>query len=147
MALSKNHFQLVGNVTRVPTLKYTQTGTAVTNLDIATNKGIKQQDGTWKDVATFHQVTVWGKTAEAVAKFQKGAKVMAEGHIEYSTYEKEGQKHYKTNLVADMVIGFLPAKEPSIDDDFPDNPQTQAKKAPSDEKPVSTDDPNGPPPF
>lgn len=129
MALSKNHFQIIGNLTREPVLKYTQSGTAVTNLDIATNKGVKQSDGTYKDVPTYHRVTVWGKTAEAVVKFQKGVKVVAEGHIEYSSFEKEGQKHYVTNLVADMVIGFLPSKEPSIDDDFPDNPQTATKKA------------------
>lgn len=119
MAFSINRVTLLGNVTRDPELKYTQGGTAICNLNIATNRSIKKGDD-WEDVPSFHRIKVWGKLGEAASKFlSKGSKVYIEGRLQYGSYEKDGQKHYTTDIIASEVIGMSQGQGGQTSDEPP----------------------------
>lgn len=66
---------IIGNLCAEPTLRYTQNGTAVSNIRLAQNFA-KRPDGSQPD-AVFHSITVWGDTAENIADLPKGARVIA----------------------------------------------------------------------
>lgn len=102
-----NRATLIGNVTRDPELKYLPNGTAMLKFGIATNESRKKEDGTWQEMTTFHNITVWGKGAERISKIvQKGKKMYIEGKIENKTYEKDGVKKFFTEINAMNVISF-----------------------------------------
>lgn len=132
MAFSINQVYLVGNVASEVELRYTPNGTAVLNFSVATNRSVKQGDN-WEDVPTFHRIVVWSKLAEYLAQnISKGSKVVITGRIENSSYEKDGQKFYKSEIVAQDVIPMVakggaqksaPAKkQENPDEDFSDIP-------------------------
>lgn len=105
MAEGLNRVTLLGNLGADGDLRFTQSGTAVLNLRLATTERYKAQDGEWKERTDWHSVVVWGKRGEALAKFlQKGATVCVEGSLRTSSYEKDGQKRYKTEVIAREVI-------------------------------------------
>ena len=84
-----NTVVLTGNLTRDPELRYTPKGVAVANVGLASNRKYRQGDDL-KDEACFIDVTVFGSTAEAVAKhLDKGRKVLVEGRLRYHTWETE----------------------------------------------------------
>lgn len=107
---SLNKVQIIGNLTQDIELKQTQNGTAVTSTSVATNRGIKQADGSYKDVPEFHYITLWGKLAEVAAKYiRKGNKVYIEGRLQTRSWEDQsGQKKYKTEIVAEQLILLTP---------------------------------------
>lgn len=128
MAFSINKATLVGNVTKDPEIKYTQSGKAVCSIDIATNRSVKKNDG-YVDVPTFHRAIVWEKLAEFIAKtLVKGDKVYVDGRIDHREYEnKQGQKVRVTEIIAESVIpmkkqGQGPKKEEKKNDDMADFP-------------------------
>lgn len=123
MAFSVNRVTILGNVSRDPELRYTPNGTAVCVLDVATNRSIKDGNGGYKDVPSFHRLTVWGKIAEFVGgNVYKGDKVYCEGRLEYRSYDnKQGQKVYVTDVVAETVIPMAKKGESR-----PYNPEAQA---------------------
>lgn len=108
MAFSINKIYLVGNATGDPELKYTPAGKPVLNFNLATNRSFKQQDGSYKDVPTFHRIVVWGKTAEYLASnLKKGDPVVVEGRQDNRSYEdKDGNRKYISEVVADSCIPF-----------------------------------------
>ncbi len=108
MAFSINKIYLVGNATGDPELKYTPGGKAVLNFSLATNRSIKGQDGSYKDVPTFHRIVVWEKLAEYLAKsLKKGDPVVVEGRQDNRSYkDKDGNKRYISEVVADSCIPF-----------------------------------------
>ena len=99
---------LTGNLTRNPELRYTPKGAAISDFGLASNRRYGKGDDV-KDEVTFVDVTVFGSTAEAVAKhLQKGRKVLVEGRLRFYTWETElGQKRSKVDVVAERV-NFLP---------------------------------------
>lgn len=102
-----NRATLIGNVTKDPQLRYTGKGTAVLSFSMATNRSMQNQDGSYKDMPTFHNVVAWSKIAERLAKvLGKGKKVYVEGRIENRSYEKDGVTKYISEVVADNVIVF-----------------------------------------
>lgn len=102
-----NRATLIGNVTKDPQLRYTGKGTAVISFGMATNRSMQNEDGSYKDLPTFHNVVAWSKLAERLAKIlTKGKKVYVEGRIENRSYEKDGQTRYVSEVVADNVIVF-----------------------------------------
>lgn len=102
MARGVNKVILVGNLGDDPEVRYTQSGMAVANLSIATTSVRKDRDGNTQEKTEWHRVTVWGKTAEAAGEYlRKGRQVYVEGRIEYGSYEKDGVKHYTTDIVCD----------------------------------------------
>lgn len=102
--MSVNKVILVGRIGRDIELKYTPSGTAVCNLSLATDESYTDKNGQKVDKTEWHKVTLWGKTAENVAKYKgKGDEIYVEGKLETREWEKEGQRHYTTEVKADNV--------------------------------------------
>jgi len=98
-----NSVVLVGRLTRDAELKYTNGGTAVTKFSVAVNERRKKGE-TWEDEVNFFDVTLWGKTAEAVTKYlTKGKQVALSGKLHQERWEKEGQQHSKVAVTAFTV--------------------------------------------
>ena len=105
-----NKVILAGNLTRDPELKYTQSGQAIAKFGLAINRKFKQGEET-KEQTCFVDITAWGRTAEVVNEYaKKGRPILVEGRLEYSTWEKDGQKRSKLEVVAEN-IQFLSSRE------------------------------------
>lgn len=105
-----NKVFLLGNLTRDPELKYIPGGDAVASFGLAVNEKYKQGDE-WKTKVHFVDITVWKKTAELCAEYlKKGSLVHIEGKLDYQTWDKDGQKQSKLEVVA-MNVQFLTPKE------------------------------------
>ncbi len=105
-----------GNLGRDPELKHTKSGTPVVSLNVATN-GREKVGDEWKDVSEWHSVTVWVKQAEHCAKYlSKGRQVLVRGKLKTDSFEKDGQKHYRTKIVAEPFgVDFIgKAGAPSV---------------------------------
>jgi single-strand DNA-binding protein len=102
---SVNKVILVGNLGADPELKYTPSSRALCNLRIATTEVFKDKSGQKQEKTEWHRVTVWGDQAENCSKYlAKGRSVYIEGRLQTRSYDKEGQKHYATDVVADRVV-------------------------------------------
>jgi single-strand DNA-binding protein len=102
---SVNKVILVGNLGADPELKYTPSSRPLCNLRIATTEVYKDKSGQRQEKTEWHRVTVWGDTAENCNKYlSKGRSVYVEGRLQTRSYDKEGQKHYATDIVADRVV-------------------------------------------
>jgi single-strand DNA-binding protein len=99
---------MTGNLTRTPELRYSPKGVAIADFGLASNRRYGKGDDQREEVC-FVDVTVFGSTAEAVAKhLQKGRKVLVEGRLRFHAWETElGQKRSKVDLIAERV-NFLP---------------------------------------
>jgi single-strand DNA-binding protein len=106
MAKSVNKVILIGNLTRDPEVKYTPQGTAVAQIGIATNERFKDKEGQWQDRPEYHNIVAWQRLAEIAGEYlKKGSKVYIEGRLQTRSWEKDGTKHYKTEVVAgDLVL-------------------------------------------
>jgi single-strand DNA-binding protein len=100
---SFNRVILVGNLTRDVDVRFTKTGTPVTDLGLAVNDRVKRNDE-WVDETTFVDVTLWGRTAEIAGEYlTKGSPVLIEGRLKLDTWEQEGQKRYKLHVVGERM--------------------------------------------
>jgi single-strand DNA-binding protein len=98
-----NKVIFIGNLTKDPDLKYTPQGTAVCNFRIAVNSKVKS-GGEMKDEALFISVVVFGKQAESAGQYlAKGRQVLVEGRLQERSWEKDGQKHSRMEVVANSV--------------------------------------------
>ena len=99
-----NRVVLAGNLTREIELKYTGSQKAYAKFSVAVNRSVKQSDGSYKDVADFIPVTVWGKNAENCERYlKKGDNVLVEGRISTRSYEANGEKKFVVEVVAETV--------------------------------------------
>ena len=99
-----NRVVLVGNITREIELRYTQSGTAVTDIGLAINERKKNPSGEWVDDPQFIDVTLWGRTAEVAAEYLgKGAPILIEGRLKLETWESDGQKRSKLKVVGERM--------------------------------------------
>lgn len=95
---------LFGNLTRDPELRALPSGMNVVNFSIATNRTFKDRDGKKQEQTDFHNVVVFGRQADTVHQYlKKGSSVFVEGRLQTRSWEKEGQKMYRTEVVADRV--------------------------------------------
>jgi single-strand DNA-binding protein len=102
--MSDNDVTLTGNLTRSPELRFSNSGTAMTNLGIAVNNRRKQADGTYEDDPQFFDIQLFGSLAENVAgSLDKGNRVIVTGKLSYRTWESNGEKRSKVEVVADAV--------------------------------------------
>ncbi len=117
-----NKAVLVGRLARDPDVKAISSGTTVAGFTLAVDRRFKNKAG--QKEADFIPVTVWGKAAEFVAEYvKKGALVSVSGRIQVRTYDdKEGNKRYVTEIVADEVnsIGGKADKKPDAGNDLGD---------------------------
>ena len=95
---------ILGHLGRDPELRYLQNGQPVCKLNIATSRKYTNKNNESVEETEWHRVSVWGKQAEHCNNFlTKGRQVYVEGRLRTSSYDKEGQKHYTTEIVADTV--------------------------------------------
>lgn len=95
---------IYGNLTRDPELKALPSGMNVCSMSIATNRVYNDRDGKRQESVDYHNVVVFGKSAENSAKYlTKGNGVYVEGRIQTRSWDKDGQKQYRTEIVADRV--------------------------------------------
>jgi single-strand DNA-binding protein len=102
---SLNKVFLIGNLTRVPELRYTPGGTAVADLRLAVNNNYTTQSGEKREDTCFLTVVVWGKQAESCREYlDKGSPILVEGRLQTRDWEtKDGQKRSVTEVVAVRV--------------------------------------------
>jgi single-strand DNA-binding protein len=107
---SLNTAQIIGNLTRDPELRQTQSGQSVCTVGVATNRRWTDSSGQKKEEAEFHNVVCWGKLAEIVNEYiKKGDKVFFSGRLQTRNWEDEaGIKHYRTEIVAQDMIMLSP---------------------------------------
>jgi len=122
---SLNKAQILGNLTRDPELRSTNGGQSICVIGVATNRVWTDTTGIKHDEAEFHTVVCWGKLAEICGqRLKKGNRVFFEGRIKTRNWEDEsGQKHYRTEIIADDMI-ILTSNKPSgedVNDDSEDN--------------------------
>ena len=104
MARGVNKVILVGNLGNDPETKYTQGGMAITTLSVATTSVRKDKDGQQVEKTEWHRVKLFGKLGEIAGEYlRKGSQCYLEGRIEYGSYDKDGVKHYTTDIIADEM--------------------------------------------
>ena len=101
-----NRVALTGRLTRDPELRATAGGTSVLGFGLAVNSRRKnQQTGQWEDHADFIDCTMFGNRAEALSRIlAKGSFAAVEGRLRYSSWERDGQKRSKVEVVAEEVV-------------------------------------------
>ena len=106
MPSSVNKVILLGNLGRDAELSHTPSGTALSKVSLATSR--KWQDknsGEWQEETEWHNLVIWGKTAESLTPYlTKGQKIYVEGRIKSRTWEKDGVKHYATDIVVENIV-------------------------------------------
>ena len=97
-----NKVFLMGRLTREPEVRYTTTGKVVCQFTLAVDRPFANQDG--QREADFINIVVWGKIAEICGNsLGKGHRALVEGRLQIRSYEKDGKKHYVTEVIAGAV--------------------------------------------
>ena len=97
-----NRATLIGNLTKDPDMRQTQSGVSVCTFTLAVQRRYADQNG--EKQTDFFNIVVWRQQAENCARYlQKGSQCAVEGNIQNRTYEKDGEKRYITEIVADRV--------------------------------------------
>jgi single-strand DNA-binding protein len=101
---SFNRVILLGNLTRDIELKYTTSGMAIGSTGIAVNDRRKNASGEWVDEPTFVDLTFFGRTAEIAGEYlSKGSPIHIEGRLKLDTWEKDGQKRSKLQVIVERM--------------------------------------------
>jgi len=104
---SLNRVLLAGNLTRDPEVRYTATGTARAELNLAVNRKFLS-DGQWKEETCFIGVVVWGRQAEVCREhLAKGAPVLIEGWLQLVPVTPEGGEKHNRHVVRAERVQFL----------------------------------------
>jgi len=93
-----------GNLTRDPEMKALPSGMNVTEFSVATNRRYKDREGNYQDAVDYHNIVVFGRQAETVNQYlKKGSGAFVEGRLQTRSWEKDGQKNYRTEIIADRI--------------------------------------------
>lgn len=99
-----NKAMVFGNLTRDPELKSLPSGMQVCSFSIATNRVYKDRDGKRAESTDYHNIVVFGRQAETSAQYlKKGASAFVEGRLQTRSWEADGAKQYRTEIIADRV--------------------------------------------
>lgn len=129
----ENTCTLIGNLGNDPETRYTQGGTTVTKISLATTSKRKDRDGNMKEDVQWHRVTMFGKLGDIAAEYlRKGSAVAVQGSIRYSETEKDGVKRYYTDIIADQMkmLGGRPEGERTERAPREQRPSTQRSAPP-----------------
>ena len=95
---------IYGNLTRDPELRAIPTGSKVATFSVATNRVWKDKSGARQEAVDYHNVVVFGRQAETVSQYlKKGSSAMIEGRMQTRSWDADGQKKYRTEIVADHI--------------------------------------------
>tara|TARA_R110001592_G_scaffold9288_1_gene49539 strand:- start:30652 stop:31212 length:561 start_codon:yes stop_codon:yes gene_type:complete len=105
MARGINKVILIGNLGADPDTRMTQQGSAVTNLNIATDESYKDKNtGQMVPKTEWHRVVMFSRLAEIARDYlKKGSKVYIEGRLQTDKYQKDGVDHYQTKIIANEL--------------------------------------------
>ena len=97
---------ILGNLGSDPEIRYTPSGQAVANFNVATNEVWTDRDGKKQERTSWHRIVVWGRQAELCSEYlRKGRQVYLEGRIQYRDWEdKTGNKRTTTEVVANQIV-------------------------------------------
>jgi single-strand DNA-binding protein len=130
MARSFNQVILMGNLTRDPELRTTPNGTSVCGFSLALNRSYRNSDGEWQEATDFIDIVAWGPLGERVAQYlSKGRAALVNGRLQSRSWEQDGQKRSKVEVVANDVT-FLggPGAGPATGDGGTVTTEPAAKK-------------------
>ena len=97
-----NKAMIYGNLTRDPEMKALPSGMQVCSFSVATNRSFNDRDGKRQEAVEYHNMTAFGKQAEVISKYlTKGSGVYVEGRLQTNSWEKDGIKQYRTEIVVD----------------------------------------------
>lgn len=104
MARSFNQVILMGNLTRDPELRSIPSGQQVCSFSLALNRSYKGSDGNWQEATDFIDVVAWGPLGERVAQYlSKGRPCLVNGRLQSRSWEQDGQKRSKVEVIAQDV--------------------------------------------
>ena len=110
MARSLNQVTLMGNLTRDPELRQTPNGQNVTSFSLALNRSYKDSSGEWQEATDYIDIVCWGPLAERVAQYlSKGRRCLVQGRVQSRSWEQDGQKRNKVEVLANDVT-FLDSR-------------------------------------
>lgn len=103
--MNLNKVFILGNLTRDPELRQTQTGQAVCTFGVATNRFYTDGGGQKQQQVEFHTVVAWGRNAEIINQYlRKGNLILVEGRVQTRSWQdQQNVKHYRTEIVAERV--------------------------------------------
>lgn len=97
-----NKAMIYGNLTRDPEKRALPNGTQVCSFGVATNRTYNDKDGKKQEQTEYHNVVAFGRLAEIMGQYlQKGRPVYVEGRISTRSWDKDGQKQYRTEIIVD----------------------------------------------
>ena len=97
-----NKAMIYGNLTRDPEVKSLPSGMQVCSFSVATNRSYNDRDGKRQESVDYHNIVAFGKQAEVISKYlTKGSGVYVEGRLQTQSWEKDGVKQYRTEIVVD----------------------------------------------
>lgn len=102
MAKGFNKVILMGNLTRDPEMRTTNTGQSVTNFGLAVNRSWRGADGNQQESVSYIDCVAWGKAGEIISQYvQKGRPILVSGRLEQRSWEQDGQKRSKVEVVVE----------------------------------------------
>lgn len=103
--MSINRVNISGNLTRDPELRATTGGTTILSFGVAVNERRRNpQTGEWEDVPNYVDCVMFGNRAESVARYiTKGSKVAIDGRLRYSSWESNGQRRSRLEVVVEEI--------------------------------------------
>jgi len=111
MARGLNTVSLIGNIGQDPDIKTTTAGMVVANFSLAITERKKDASGEWADATEWVYITAFGRKAEIIRDYcQKGSRVYISGSIRTTSWEKDGSKHYRTQVYVNDLL-LLDGKE------------------------------------
>lgn len=134
---------VIGRLGADPEVRYTPSGSAVANFNIATNRMWKDRDGNMKEETTWHKIVLWARLAEVAKEYaRKGSRVYIEGRLQTRDWEDQnGQKRYVTEIVGEN-FQLLDSRSESSGDSYSGSSASapQTNFTPPEDVPSSPDD-------
>ncbi|HAL60985.1 MAG TPA: single-stranded DNA-binding protein [Chloroflexi bacterium] len=114
MTRGLNKVMIIGNLGSDPEMRYTPTGRPVTSFSVATSRSWVTSEGERREATEWFRVVAWGNLAEICNRYLgKGSRVYVEGRLQTRSWENQGQRHYRTEVVANEMV-LLDAREPRL---------------------------------
>ena len=149
MSRGVNKVILIGNLGRDPETRYSASGSAVTNLNLATTESWNDNTGNRQDRTEWHRVVLFGKLAEIASQYlHKGSKVYVEGSLRTSQYEKDGITRYSTDIIC-REMSMLDSRSDAQDGSFNQSGRqysSQQSARPAAQQPMQQAQPSQPTP-
>jgi len=129
MARSINQVFLMGNLTRDPEVRQTPTGQSVCSFSLALNRSYRGQNDEWQEATDYVDIVAWAALGERVGQYlSKGRRCFVQGRLQSRSWEQEGQKRSKVEVVASDVT-FLDSRGSGTATDDSNAPVTNNVKS------------------